>query len=354
MSINLADLYQAANIPTSADDFALRHTAFEGVATSLTEKQVIDCGRMYFDWWEKIAEFDWFLAAFRNDPRFSLTGNRRESSVLAGALLFNAVKKGNAFAGLVVLSTSVQGKRKPGVPGLPFEAFETELRNLALEGSESHGYNTAFKTLGRTSVTREKLVEDSTLPTLATGVITALTETSNATQASLTALQATVTSMADDLAAAREQLSMLWWLTGGWSRRLKRPFEAVGIPLAFIAAGFDLADLSGTVSGPYAAEAILSRVLLPFKKMKKPIAFSEMGDSAPDADFPLLEIADEAKVYPEICPLSAALTKSAEIGRGASWHVAFDKTAHLSVTTALLPQEIAAQAMYERLLMSNV
>jgi hypothetical protein len=354
MSVNLADLYQAANIPATADDFALRQTAFEGVAASLTEKQLIDCGRMYFDWWEKIAEFDWFLAAFRNDPRFSLTGNRRESSVLAGALLFNAMQKGNAFAGLVVLATSVQGKRKAGVPGLPFEAFETELRNLAIEGSEPHGYNTAFKPLVRTSVTKEKLVEDSTLPTLATGVITALTETSNATQSSLISLQATVTSMANDLVAAREQLSMLWWLTGGWSRQLKRSFETVGAPLAYIAAGFDLADLSGTVSGPYAAEAILSRVLIPFKKMKKPIAFSEIGDSAPDADFPLLEVADGAKAYPEICPLSAALVKSAEIGRGTSWHAAFDKTAHLSVTTALLPQEIAAQAMYERLLLSNL
>jgi hypothetical protein len=354
MSINLADLYHAANIPTSADDFALRQTAFEGVAASLTQKQIIDCGRMYFDWWEKIAEFDWFLAAFRNDPRFSLTGNRRESSVLAGALLFNAVKEGNAFAGLVVLTTCVQGKRQPGVPGLPFEVFETQLRNHALEGSEPHGYNTAFKPLGRTSVTKEKLVEDSTLPTLATGVITALTETSNATQASLTALQATVSSIAADLAAAREQLSILWWLTGGWSRRLKRSFETVGAPLAFIAAGFDLADLSGTVSGPYAAEAILSRVLLPFKKLKKPIAFSEIGDSPTDVDFALLEMSDVAKVYPDICPLSAALMKSAEIGRGASWHLAFVKAAHLSVTTALLPQEIAVQAMYERLLMSNL
>lgn len=354
MSVNLADLYQAANVPTSADDFKLRQAAFDTVARELTEKQLIDCGRMYFDWWEKGDEFGWFLSAFRNDPRFSFTGNRREASVLSGALLLNQLRKGNAFAGLIALATSVQGKRAPAVPGISFEVFATEFKNLTLEGSELHSYDTNFKPLGRTSITKEKLAEDNTVPTLATGVMTAFSETNNATQAALNALQATVKSMATDLLTAREQLSMLWWLTGGWSRRLKRSFEAIGSPLAFAVAGFDLADLSGSVSGPHAAEAMLTRVLTSVKKPRKPIAISELGDSPADADFKSLEIGEGVNTYPDICPVSAALVKSADIGKGNSWHAAYEKVAHISASTTLQPHEIATQAMFERLLLSNL
>jgi hypothetical protein len=354
MSVNLADLYQAANIPLSAEDFKLRKAAFDAATANLTEKQLIDCGRIYFGWWDKIGEFDWFLSAFRNDPRFSFSGNRRESSVLAGALLLNAVTGGNAFAGLVVLAASVQNKRQPAVPGIAFTVFETEFKNLTVEGAQSRWYNTNFNALGKTSITKEKLAVDNTVPTMATAVVAALDESHNASATLFAELQATVSKMAADLSSSREQLAMLWWLTGGWSRRLKRTFIDIGVPLAYVASGFDLADLSATIHGPYSAEALLARVLSPLKKSKKQVSVSELGDSPSNEDFGLLGVSENGKMYPEICPLSAALLKSAEIGKGISWHVTFEKTAHLPVSTILQPQEIAAQAMYERLLLGNL
>jgi hypothetical protein len=266
----------------------------------------------------------------------------------------NAVTTGNAFAGLVVLSASVQDKRQPAAPGIAFTVFETEFKNLTVEGSRSHSYNANFKALGKTSITKEKLAEDNTVPTMAAAVITALGETHNAANTAFAELQGTVSKMAKDLSSTREQLAMLWWLTGGWSRKLKRSFIDIGVPLAYVASGFDLADLSDTIHGPYSAEALLTRVLSPVKKSKKQISVSELGDSPSNEDFALLGVSQDGTTYPEICPLSAALLKSAEIGKGNSWHAAFEKAACLPVSTVLQPQEIAVQAMYERLLLGNL
>jgi hypothetical protein len=352
MSVNLADLYQAANIPVSAEDFKLRQDGFNAAGKALTEKKLIDCCRIYFGWWEKVDEFDWFLSALRNDPRFSFSGNQRESSVLAGSLLLNELKSGNPFAGLVVLCAAVQDKRQPAVPGISHSVFDKEFKNLTVEETSSGWYNTDFKPLGKTAITKEKMAEDNTIPTMSAAVATAFAETHTASKAAFTELQATVSKMAEDLSTAREQLAMQWWLTGGWSRKLTRSFADVGAPLAYFSAGLDLADLSATVHGPYASEALLVRILSPVKKKKTTLG--ELGDSPSDDDFRLLDVSEQGKAYPEICPASAALLKSAEIGKGDRWHAAFEKLAHLQVSTSLQSQEIAIQAMYERLLLNNL
>ena len=193
---------------------------------------------------------------------------------------------------------------------------------------------------------------DNTVPTMAAAVDTAFTETHTASKAAFAELQGIVTKLADDLSTAREQLGMLWWFTGGWSRRLDSRSLMSGAPLAYFSAGLDLADLSATVHGPYASDALLARVLSRIKKKKTTL--EQTGDSPTDDDFKLLNVSEQGKVYPEICPASAALLKSAEIGKGSAWHSVFERIAHLPVITSLQPIELAIQAMYERLLFSNL
>jgi hypothetical protein len=70
--VNLADLYQAANIPVGTEDFAARQSAFAAAGESLSEKRIIDLTRMCFGWWEKVEDFEWFREGFgKLDPRFS-------------------------------------------------------------------------------------------------------------------------------------------------------------------------------------------------------------------------------------------------------------------------------------------
>ncbi len=354
MSINLAELYQAANIPVTAEDFTLRKNAFDAASADLSDKQLIDCCRIYYGWWGNSDDFSWFLTAFKNDPRFSFSGNRRESSVLAGGFLLSGLEAGNALAGLAPISASVQRKRGAAVAGIDLSVFENGLRNLAVEESRKRWYDTDFKPLVKTSITKEKIAEDNTALTMASVIMTGFNESHASSKAAISLLQTTVEKMATDLSSTREQLSILWWLTGGWSRKLKRSFVDVGSPLAFVVAGFDLADLSYSVQGPFASDALLVRVLNPVKKSRKPITLAEVADSPNEGDFAALELSGDTLLYSDICPLSASLLKSSEIGKGDSWHTAFEKIAHLSATVELSPQQLAVQAMYERLLLATL
>lgn len=351
-SVDLAELYHSANIDLSADDFSLRQTGFSA-CKDLSNEQLVDCCRMFFGWWDKAAEFKWFLDVFKNDDsRFSFIGNSRESSVLAGGLLLSALKGGDPFAGLVVLSASLSGNRLPVVPGIELSTFETEFKNLAVEEKQIRDYNTSFRALEKTAVTKEKMSEGNSLDSMATVVQTAFNETHKASNAAFNELQSVISTMAKDLRAAREQVGMLWWVTGGWSRKLNRSFAEIAAPLANVSAGFDLADLSFDFHGPYAAHAMLSRVLALVTNSHTPIALAEVGDAPSAEEVHLLKISKESEKYPEICPLSMALLKSAEIGKGTSWHAVFERVALAAPNTTLQPLDIAAQAMYERLLLS--
>jgi hypothetical protein len=354
--LNLADLYQTANISLSAEDFSARQTAFASFGKALKESQVVDLVRLYFALGDPATGSDWFRDGIAStDSRFSLAAHKREGAVLAGGLLFTSLSEGHSFPGLAVLAASIGGKRLPSVPGIDIASFETSLSNLAARKLKSQIYSTGFKPLGKTTVTKETLSTAASVPALGDSVFLSNEESHNATKLALIELQNIVKRVGDDLGEAREEIAMLWWLIGGWSRSLKRSFAEIGTPLSAVSAGFDLADLSIRVHGPYAAEAMFARVLSGAKKQKKNTAsFAEVGDAANADVCNELRLSDETAHYADICPLSNSLAKSSEIGKGTAWHQSFVRTSHVEVTLQMSPVEIAMQAMRERLFLGNL
>jgi hypothetical protein len=352
--LNLADLYQSANISLTAEDFSARQTAFAAFGKTLKEDQVVDLVRLYFSFGE--TEPEWFRQGIAStDSRFSFVAHKREAAVLAGGLLFTNLSEGNPFSGIAVLAASIGGKRLPAVSGIDIGSFETSLSNLAVRRQKSHVYTTGFKPLGKTTATKETFSALASLPAVGESVFLANEETHNATKAAFTELQAVAKRLGEDLGEAREEIAMLWWLIGGWSRSLNRSFVEVGTPLSAVSAGFDLADLSIKVHGPYAAEAMFSRLLSAPKKPKKnTYSLAEIGDSATVDVCKQLSLSADASLYADICPLSNSLAKCAEIGKGTAWHQAFTRTSLIDVTLQLSPVEIALQAMRERLFLGNL
>jgi hypothetical protein len=349
--LNLADLYQAANIPLDAKDLVPRRRAFAAVRASLTKTKLIHLARMYFGWWQKIANFEWFRDEFAKlDPDFSLVENRREASLLAGGLLLSALKSGEPIAGLVVLAASLNGQRSPTVPGISLETFETELKNLAAQPAKARWYSTDFEPLGKASTLAENPAVGGPVGATVEELRKALDETHEATKLAFNEVQILLKQMAGDLSQARQEVEILWWLAGGWSRRLERPFSELGTPLNAIAAGFDLADLSVATHGPYAAAAILTRALSGIKGPNKRVSLAQAGDSASPDEFLRLAVPRDMAVYPDICPLSAALATSAQIGKGDSWHMSFEQNAHVKTSVSLDLLDLAVQAMRERLI----
>ncbi|WP_366924197.1 hypothetical protein MFMK1_001155 [Metallumcola ferriviriculae] len=122
-----------------------------------------------------------------------------------------------------------------------------------------------------------------------------------------------------------EDSQILWWMTGEWSRDLKKPFNQMQVTESSIVIGKELADLVNILPGPYASEAVINKTL------------SSLGDS--NARCTMAEIIDKqsndwkqilAENYPsektkEITPLLLAIDKSNEVEGAKEWLPAFKK-----------------------------
>lgn len=353
---NLVDLYHSANITLSADDFAGRLATFNELTKTLRANQIVDLVRLYFRLSERTEGAKWFSDAFgTKDPRFSFSTNAREASILAGGLLLKALISGSALPGVAALSASIAGKRKPAEDVIDVATWQNALTRTAVRGDRVKIYSANLKPLGKTNVTKENLAAAPSIPVLAESVFLSNEQAFTAANSAITQLHAAVKEIGKDLAEAREEVEMLWWLIGGWSRALNRPFPEMGMPLSALVAGFDLADLSNTIQGPFAAEAILVRILTGVKRTKNStFTIAQIGDSVTSDDCARLKIPSNASSYPDICPLTNCVVKSAEIGNGLAWHQAFERTSLTKTTLALSPVEIAIQAMNERLVLKNL
>jgi hypothetical protein len=166
---------------------------------------------------------------------------------------------------------------------------------------------------------------------------------------------AVVQPLALQVQTLREEVEMLWWHVGGWSRLLDKPFAELDIGLAAVLAGIDMADMSRSSAGPAAAPAIFQRTLAAGRKTQAAmIAIHSAVDALPQDQFDHLGLSSKLPAVPEICPVLTAYAKAREIGFGSAWHVAYAKATGLEAGTTFGPLELAMQAYRERLLLREL
>jgi len=158
--------------------------------------------------------------------------------------------------------------------------------------------------------------------------------------------------LAAETLTLREEVDMLWWHIGGWSRLLEKPFADLAPGLAAVLAGVDLADMSRSAVGPVAAPAILQRTLAAGRKTQNAkITINNAVEALPQDLFDRLKLDHRLSTVPEICPVLTAFAKANEIGPGPTWHTAFAKATKLEAKSAFAPLDLAMQAYRERLLL---
>jgi hypothetical protein len=159
--------------------------------------------------------------------------------------------------------------------------------------------------------------------------------------------------LAADVLDLREEVEMLWWHIGGWSRILEQPFADLPVPVAAVMAGLDLADISQTLTGPVAAPAILHRTITSERKTKLSKAIlKDAVDALPVDAFERLSLGDALASVLDACPVLTAFVKAGEIGSGDTWHVAYTRTTGLSPDASFQPLDLALQVYRERLLLT--
>ena len=176
---------------------------------------------------------------------------------------------------------------------------------------------------------------------------------SSAIDASLIRLvENTLSPLVDQVQDLREEVSILWWHIGGFSRILDKPFTELEPSLAVVMAGLDIADLTRTLAGPAAAPAILERTIrmLPPKSVKK-VSVAEAVNAFPEESLGVLELPDNLRSNSDIFPVLAGFMKKQEIGDSPAWEAGYAKAVHLEPSIEISPLALSMQVYREKALL---
>lgn len=359
---NFADHYKAAGLAPGPEIIGLRQEPFDKLRKAMSVDRVITLVRLLFELLAPDAKHNtWFRDAFaETDPSFTMLGNAREAAVLSSCLLsaaFQERDKGHIEAGLAVLTTAAHSRTPPGMPTLVEEA-QHHLDAVSVE----------MRTPPAVEVSKIRTPASSEVPKLADELLSApdgphiaalFKKVSEEYQARVLTLAQQTASVISPLVRytelLREELEMLWWYVGGWSKLLDKPFRELDLAVATVMAGIDLAELVRTPPGPVAARAILHRLIRTERKSKVVrLTLSNAVNAMSEEEIRKLSFGKSLKDMPDVCPVLTALQKAAEIGQGTAWHGAFRKATALTEDLSFTPLDLAMQVYRETMLTVRV
>lgn len=363
MHKNFGEWYRQVSIPCTDDSLNKRWAGIETwVATMRGDVTAIfETVRIFRGLPEKTTR-EAFLEAFRKpDTTFAKRDNAHEQQVLAGAALVHCVgtrqgddPEGSARAA-VLAAMALEASSLRGVETnktLDEQAAEVRvgLQGIAQEQRRRRPFETVL-------LSAEE--EETFKKTIAANVpdhnhLRASFE--KAFQTLLTAVnrsESALDAAAHGLRCADEETNILWWIAGGSSRDLDKPWSAIKDATPLVAA-WELADLTDVALGPQDAGALLERVLPETKGNKTKEQALHLYVNAVPEQWAKARVANvDARVL-DLAPLSLALSKRVE-GTTTTWQSFFESVSgSLKTGTALAPELVARQAYVEAMLFRTV
>jgi hypothetical protein len=156
---------------------------------------------------------------------------------------------------------------------------------------------------------------------------------------------------AHNLRCADEETDILWWLEGGCSRDLNKPWSTLKDEVPLVA-GCELADLTDIALGPRDVAAFLERVVTSTKGKSKDQPLHVYVNAVAD-DWARTRTADIPERALDLAPLSLALFQRAKSGT-ANWQQYFEKTGGVAATKLLAPEAAAKQVYLEAVLLRTL
>ena len=348
---SFADNYKLGGLNPTPEIVGLRKPAFDKVLRDLNQNQTLDLLRMYYAL-PVTAGIEWFRAAFAEaDQSFTLVDNEREIMVLAGCLLSASIDRGDVGTILGMIAGTAADQRAPSVL--------VELPNAARGAMDVHAIAMReAKLVGTPFTQRQKAQYAEKADALsaagdwprAAELMKALgDEVFEGTKHSLTQSNAAIPPLVTAVEVLQEQVNILWWLIGGYSRALEAPFATLVPGLAGVMAGFDAARLSARPIGPVAISALIGRLLGAMFETEASI------DNAvvhfPRDKFERLALGGKLGGVADLCPVLGALQRIRDVGPSPSWAASYTTATKLDPTTRLKVSALALQTYVETLFM---
>ncbi|MBB5942855.1 GTPase-associated system all-helical protein GASH [Xanthomonas sp. 3307] len=355
-NFDLADHYKAAGIIVLPEIFERRLKVFESLVDNVDPDKFPDLVRMCFDL-SSLKQVDWFLEAFRSeDPSFSSVDNAREFAILAAAILRALILSGNAEAALIVLTSSFNGAREPYITTDVVQVALISLRNLSIaDRKRARGALDTIKPPAKSNVasTASGALQAQPDWAVAGNLIKQVAEEGHTSLRGLSSqVRRVIQGLEHQILDLRQEVDILWWHIGGYSRVLDLAFAEISPGLAAVLCGIDMADMSLTAEGPFAAQSLMQRTLsnaginLASSTNLKSVAEGLQVDKAS-----LLELDVVIDKFPDIFPLLSALNIYFRAEGDAHWLHLYKKSVHLDPEAEVDLISLAVQAFRERSLL---
>ena len=306
-----------------------RWSAVESLASDLDEFAILDlllhttiCPPQNGESIQKARKAFW-----EHDNAFRMEGNELELHRLCGAVVIHSLSIADSPQRMRTALACVclhLGAPQHGF-GWPAMCEEAEgvLRSLAISVRSSDANHRTPPDIipqNKTLARFKKLINDGNdqLP------INDLHEFLTQSHEDLKQVAADNRAMRSALSIQKEETDILWWLMGGCSNDLDRPFHQLHRAVAALVAGKELADHVVHRPGPLSAEAILNRAIQKTEDPDQPISLAAALKMLPTAWKKDLaaDVDDQALPY---CPLLAAISYSVSVDDEPTWATLFSK-----------------------------
>lgn len=273
------------------------------------------------------------------DVAFDPAQSERELQILSAAALVRLFKN-FPDAALSVSTASFGGVRRPN---LPMDLAGLAEKALVELSSRKHG---------RTDIDELKLAAPKVEFTVAAQAIQSLDPAQWKTQferlhaATTTAIKRVVTGQNHVVAKLhrqmlldQEELQMLWWVLGGYSRSLDKTFSEIDALIKPLALAHELGKMTAVSPGPASIRAMFSRAGISKDEVRVADAVN-----AVDRDWAKTVSASKS-VSPATTPIHFALEQRVEFGSTDTWQAGWSALTGLAVDVSL-PSIMLAELYY--------
>lgn len=298
----------------------------------------------------------------KSDPTFDPAGSQPEMTLMAAAILRQAIEDGDVLgerAALAVVATSFGGLRV-------FEA-DPDLLEYAKEALAD------LQDVGRPNVSANKTPkrpnleeEFSSLQAQAQGnnfgtghaPLKQILEGGFAyTETAYRSLALQFNALANAHNRLSEEMNVHWWVLNGWSHDARQPFGELGAAEAALRAGVELARLTKQSSlGLFAAPALLSKVLkgAGFEPNQR-VALSAaiVGCPVEWRNDWARDLLSKGSISP-LLPVTLAAASAAESNDERDWEPRFERATRISPTAEIELLGLSHQAYLESVLRPQI
>lgn len=358
MHKNFGEWYRTVSIEPTADLLQKRWAGVNGWVLIIRsdDSALLETVRIFQGFPEKTSRERFLAALSKPDPAFPQRNNELEQRVLAGASLLECVlAKQGGLRAAIIAGTALEASRlrvsEEALPELTGEVL-SGLHAIAKRERKRNAVDPVVL-----SPDAEKLLT-TTLPNvmnaadhnvLKSHVGSMLQTLHQALQRSERALK----SVGRDLRCADEETNILWWLLGGSSRDLNKPWNALKDAAPLVAA-YELADLTDVALGPQDAAALLERVVLDAVGKSKNLPIHAYVNAVPEGwAKDRAAKAERAERAFDLTPFSFALSCRSKSDTS-SWQQFFEANSGLKAATTLAPQQAAKLAYVEAVLLGTL